>query len=144
MKTLTFYILSVVLISCNGMKDISEIKDADTMTVCLLSAEVYNQESQDAAKEYLERREIVRKLVLEGEQRASLLKEFLEDSNYEPLSRKCKFEPVYALLVNDQLFALFDVEYCPTIKYVNRGEDSKYIGITTENTLKKLLEDYLK
>ncbi|MBC8756079.1 hypothetical protein H2O64_15485 [Kordia sp. YSTF-M3] len=144
MKTLTFYIVSLLLISCNGMKDISEIKDEDTMTVCLLSNEVYNADSQDTAKEYLERRQVVRKLVLEGDQRASLLKEFLNDSNYEPLSRKCKFEPVYALLVNDKLLALFDVEYCPTIEYVNKEKDSKYIGITAENTLKKLLEDYLK
>lgn len=143
MKILTYYLFSLTLISCTEMKDFSSITDDDNITVCLLSAEVYNEASQIAAKEYLERREIISKLDLKGEQRATFFKEFLEDSNYEPLSRKCKFEPVYAVVVNKKLFALLDVEYCPTLQYVN-GKKSKYVGITAENNLKKLLETNLK
>jgi len=143
MKTLTYYIFSLFLISCTEMKDFSSIKEDESITVCLLSAEVYNEASQDAAKEYLERREVVNKLTLEGEQRATFFNEFLDESNYEPLNRKCKFEPVYALVVNNKLFALLDVEYCPTLQYVN-GKNSKYVGIAAENSLKKLLEDNLK
>ena len=144
MKKITFFLISILLISCSEMKDISAIKDAENITVCLLSAEVYNKESQDATKEYLEKREVLRTLDLKGEQRTLFLKEFLDEKNYEPLSRKCDFEPVYALLMNDKLFALLDVEYCPTMEFVNNKKSAKYIGITTENTLKKLLDENLK
>lgn len=144
MKKFVFFLISILLISCSEMKDISAIKDAENITVCLLSAEVYNATSQDATREYIERREVLRKLDLKGEQRTSFLKEFLDENNYEPLSRKCKFEPVYAIVVNEKLFALFDVEYCPTMHYVNNKKDAKYIGITAENSLKKLLDDNLK
>ena len=144
MKKLAFFLISILLISCSEMKDISAIKDAENITVCLLSAEVYNTASQDASKEYLERREVLKTLDLKGEQRTTFIKEFTNDANYEPISRKCKFEPVYAILMNGKLFALFDVEYCPTMHYVNNKKEAQYIGISAENTLKKLLDDTLK
>jgi len=144
MKKITFFLISILLISCSEMKDISAIKDAENITVCLLSAEVYNTTLQDATKKYIERREVLKTLDLKGEQRTTFVKEFVNDANYELIMRKCKFEPVYAILMNGKLFALFDVEYCPTMHYVNNKKDAKYIGIAAENTLKKLLDKHLK
>ena len=144
MKKITFIIVSLLLISCSEMKDLSMIKDVENISLCLLSADVYNAESQQKTKEYLERREVLRKIELKGEQRESFVEEFLNENNYEVVSRKCKFEPVYALLVNGKPYAFFDVEYCPTLKIMVEGKEPKYMDIATENTLKKLLDAYTK
>lgn len=133
-----------MLVACSEMKELSMIKDVENITLCLLSAEVYNAETQQKDKEYLERREVLKTIALKGDERTSFLKEFLNENNYEVVARKCKYEPVYALLVEGKPYAFFDVEYCPTLKIIIEGKEPKYLDITTENTLKKVLDELMK
>lgn len=144
MKAISFLIISIVLISCREMKDVSAIKEAKSISLCYLSEEEYDKDEQIQTKEYLEQRQVLQKIELKEEQRDLFLNEFLNQDNYEALTRKCQFQPVYALLVDNKLYALFDTEYCPTIKYVNKKKEAQFLGITTENTLDKVVKNLIK
>ncbi|WP_046744965.1 hypothetical protein [Kordia zhangzhouensis] len=142
MKKITLLIIALVINSCSEMKDVFEINDSETITIGLLSEEVYSADEQKKDKTYYERREVVQQKELTGEKRTAFLKEFKNKDNYVPLARKCKYEPVFVLLVDDRPHAYFDVEYCPTVKFILEGKKEKYLDIVTENTLKELLDTH--
>lgn len=144
MKKIVLLLMPLLLMTCSETKDVFMIEDSQSLTLCLLSEEVYGVEKQQKTKEYLERREVLQTIQLKGEQRVAFLKEFTNKDNYGVVSRKCKYEPVYALLVDNKPHAFFDVEYCPTLKIVLNGKEPKYMDIVTENSLKELLDEYMK
>lgn len=144
MKGITFLIISIVLISCREMKDATILKEAKNMSLCYLSEEEYDKDSQLETNEYFEQRQVLKKIDLNEQQRELFLSEFLNQENYEALTRRCEFQPVYALVVDQKLYALFDTEYCPTIQYVNNKEDDQFLGVTTENTLDRVLRKLMK
>ncbi len=144
MKGITFLIISIVLISCREMKDAKVLKEAKKISLCYLSEEQYDEDSQTQLNEYFEQRQVLKEIDLNEQQRQLFLNEFLNQENYEALTRRCQFQPVYALVVDQKLYALFDTEYCPTIKYVNNKEEDQFLGVTTENTLDQVLKSLMK
>ena len=144
MKKITVLLIALAIHSCSEMKDLFEINETETIIVGLLSEEVYAEADQQDDKTYYERREVLQQKEFTGEERAAFLKAFKDKSNYEPLARKCKYEPVYVLVVNGQPHAFFDVEYCPTVKFIIDETKEKYFDITTENSLKDVLDTHFK
>lgn len=138
MRLFVFIAILFTIVSCDEMKELAAIKEATTLTLCVLSAD---QVSEATGKDYIQGRKITKKIELTSEQRNKLLREFLNKNNYEPLARKCPFEPVYALQGNDKVYALLDVEFCPTIQFDDKEGKAKYLGIKTENSLKTVIAE---
>lgn len=142
MRIFIFLFILFFMISCDEMKELAAIKDAENINLCLLDDKETINLIQ--GKEYYEGREVLKVITLNAEDKKKLLAELLKKSNYEPLSRKCPFEPVYVLRSDTKLYFLLDAEYCPTIEYEDTQGNTKLLGIKTDNTLKTLLAELVK
>lgn len=137
-------IISIILgtISCEPqMEQFNELKRASDIYLLLLSASETTEVNDSLA--YVGNREVLRQVRLTDEQRGSFIGHFTKKANYEPLNRRCKFEPVYALKIDGKIYATFDVEYCPTIQFMTNEEVPDLLGITTDNTLKTAIDEIL-
>ncbi len=132
--------LCLSFVGCTTLRKAKPIKEKDALTLHVLNS--HEADTLEVGKMYIRNREVLDTIELIGEQRSKFLEEFENEKNYEPITRKCELNPVYSLFVNDNLYALFDVEYCPTIEYVHKRKKSKFEGIITNNGLKEILSQY--
>lgn len=133
MKYLTVIILLFALVSC---KATSSATDANKQTVLFLKL----GEAVDAGSKAknIAGYKIDKKIKISLTQQTDLLEELNNPANFEKAVRRCAFEPTYAVLVNNQLYALFDIEFCPKIQ-LSPQNDGKIQDLKQNNTLKELI-----
>jgi len=140
MRVLTLFLIILMAQSCdNTMEELKALNANETMELLFLSVDEYD--TFDDNKEYIEYKEVIGKIELKGDTKAELIQAILSKDNYEPLSRKCKLDPVYALKINGELFALLDVEYCPLLKVNSSNE---LLQITFDNSIKQRITEIYK
>lgn len=141
MKYAAFIILLAVICCNSQMEQFNSIKDSQEMHLLLLS----ETEADNAGDEdnYVRKRQILKDVKLSEDQKKLFIKNILEKDNYEPLSRKCKFEPVYALKIDGRIYATFDVTYCPTLEYTNDSGEATLLGVKTDNSLIEIVNEIM-
>ena len=142
MKNLLIISFAIAMISCGKQVEmISELKKSEEAYLLLLNANETNAPVDSI--EYVENRTILDQVKLSEGQRGQLVDQFLNQENFEPLSGKCKYQPVYAVKINGKIYATFDVEYCPTVRYSSSAKKEQLLGIKAESELKKVVSEIL-
>lgn len=141
MKYTALFILLAITCCNSQMEQLKSIKEAKDIHILLLSETENNDAEED--ENYVRKRQILKEVKLNEDQKKEFIKKILEKDNYEPLTRKCKFEPVYALRVDDNIYATFDVTYCPTLEYTDELGEITLLGIKTNNSLIAIVKEIM-
>lgn len=128
----------ISLFSCKAKSDASLVNNSKLQLVKLGDAVAENSKTKNIAGYKIEQN-----FKLSKAQQAALLKEINNPSNIENATRRCAFEPVYALVENKQVIALFDVEFCPKIQLTQQN-DGKIQDLKQNNALKELINSISK
>ncbi len=142
-KIINYVLLLIVFTSCQNMiKDLDDFKKGKKIQLLYLDA--VESEVNIESNGYVNNRKILKEFELKTSEKESLMKEISKKSNYEPLTRKCKFEPVYAIRIDGVIAAVFDVEFCPTIKYYEKNGATQFFQLIMDSTLKTKIEELTK
>lgn len=136
MKKIILLVIVTVVMSCDKKKDaMIKIRDTDKIQIVLLGIENTPKDKQLDSKLYISNKEVLKKVDLTKKQMTLFRKEFLKEKNYGKYNRKCRYDPAYALLINEELYATFDLKYCPGIKYYLESDEIVFKEITVNSTL---------
>ncbi len=130
-------LFSLITFQYQDMDDFKELKKADQVTLHKLEALGSNS---DLEIKQIANRKVVSSIVLESSEKKGLIKSLRNKANYGPVSRRCRMEPTYALEIDGEVVALFDIEFCPRIQYLAGSKDILY-DIKTENSMLKVMEE---
>jgi len=111
------------------------LRGARAYTLHVLGEEVAEG---DTGNKIIQGCEVVRSIEVEDKS-DKLLGELTNKENYEPVSRRCKMYPQYAIEIEGKLVAVFDLESCPRIEYLANEEETVF-DIKMENSIKAELE----
>lgn len=142
-KVIISIIILTFITSCeNGMENLAYLKNGKKIQLLYLDA--IESEDELATEEYINKRKVLKEFELNESEKENLIKTIVKKDNYEPLTRKCKFEPVYAIKIDDSTVAIFDVEFCPALEYYEQNGSKQILQLKTNSTLKSELEKLLK
>ncbi len=120
MKTIILLTTILIVNSCDRINSFSDIEKADKITIATLNSEAEYEDIN------LTKLEMSSSVQIEKTTKNEFVNTFLNESNYEALSRRCKFIPRYAILVNNRVVALFDATSCPRVVFKYDDEDVFY------------------
>lgn len=138
MKYLTAIILLFTLASCKA-KSSKNIANKQTVVLLKLGETVEESSKVKNIGGY----KIEKKIKITLAQQKVLLDEINNPTNIEKAVRRCAFEPTYAVLVNNKLYALFDIEFCSKIKLA-QNHNSNILDLKENNKLKELIHSLIK
>jgi hypothetical protein len=142
-KYILITLITVMAIACDtDMEEFDKLKEATNIQLLYLDA-VETENTTDSTN-YIHNRKVLKEFTLDDTSKKSLVKTLMNKDNYEPRTRKCRFEPVYAVKVDNALVALFDVEYCPSLQYFKDDGATETYQLKTESKLKEELEKLTK
>lgn len=118
------------------LKNSLSIKNHNIIVYQLNSSKIKEQEFNSI---HIPKKYIIRKLILSNKEKLTLIKELLNNKNYEPIDRKCESIPVFAIEYKDSIMAVLDVEYCPFVKMINKEGNQTTLQLKMDNKLKKVL-----
>lgn len=144
MRKIIILITALISItSCeNAMKKLNHLKNGKK--VQLLYLDSIESKDEIAGEQYVNKRKVLKEFELSEEEKNNLIKTIIKKDNYEPLTRKCKFEPVYAIKVDNEIVAIFDVEFCPALEYFEQNGSSQILQLKTNSTLNTELKKLIK
>lgn len=138
MKYFTAVIFLLALVSCKA-KNKANIPNTQTVQLLKLGDAVEENTTLKNIAGYT----IAKKIKVTKTQQNDLVKEINNSSNVEIATRKCSFQPAYAVLVNDRIYAIFDTEFCPKIK-LTQSNNSDIMDLKENNKLKELINSIIK
>lgn len=138
MKYFSVLLLIITLFSCKANSEANTPSKHSLQLVKLGDPVEENAKSKNIAGYKIEKN-----IKLSKTQQADFLKEINNPENLEKIVRRCAFEPSYALVANNQVIAIFDVEYCPKIQLVQQN-DGKILDLKQNNALKELILNITK
>jgi hypothetical protein len=142
-KYILLTLITVMAIACDkDMEEFDKLKASTNIQLVYLDAQETENTSDNP--NYISNRKILKEFSLDDATKKSLVKTLMNKDNYEPKTRKCRFEPVYAVKVDGALVALFDVEYCPSLQYFKDDGATEIYQLKTESELKSALEKLTK
>ena len=142
-KYILLTLITVMAIACDkDMEEFDKLKASTNIQLVYLDAQETENTSDNP--NYISNRKILKEFSLDDATKKSLVKTLMNKDNYEPKTRKCRFEPVYAVKVDGALVALFDVEYCPSLQYFKDDGATEIYQLKTESELKSELEKLTK
>ena len=144
MRVNLLYLLIIFLASCKPSMicELSYIKSNEKVTLFLLDAEESMNTEQNL--NYIDNRRILKSYKISAKEQKELISEILKKNNYEPVTRKCKFEPIYALKIGSQLIGVFDIEYCPGFRYISEKGVEEYVQIKSNSQLSYFIKELTK
>lgn len=116
----------------NGLDSLKNATNIHLLYLDALKAKTFKENVK-----YIDDRKVLKDFNLSKSDKEKLIEVIIKKDNYEPISRKCEHEPVYALMVDNKLVALFDVEYCPYLQYIKEDGSKETFQLKTNSLIKK-------
>ena len=139
---ISIIILSFITSCGDRMKNLNYLKNG--INVQLLYLDSIESVDEMVSEKYVNGRKVLKEFKLNELEKESLIKTIIKKDNYEPLTRKCKFVPVYAIKIDNAIVAVIDVGFCPALEYYEQNGSSKILQLKTNSALKTELEKLIK
>lgn len=125
------------MVSCESyLEELEQYKNPESVELYYLDA----FESESASDSLIANRKVLKTFNLEGNDQRLFVKSFLKAENYEPISRKCPFEPVYALKIDGKIIAFLDVEFCPGVEHQLPDGSKKFYQLKKDSPIRVEVE----
>lgn len=137
MKKFFFVILiSFIFMSCDDyLEELKPYAIFGTAELLYLDS----MESEESNEELIANRRILKEYVLDKQSQRKLVKAMMLSENFEPTTRRCRFDPVYAIKINKEVVVLFDVEFCPGLTHQKKDGSTTYYQLKKNSPLESEL-----